>query len=353
MGSLSAEHLMLLLLVLALVLLAYGIFTGAIQRFSDAALGAISSPSAEAGAAANPSSSPPGFFSEAGHWTGGLLGGFSSGVADKFSDAAHRFDPNFCVSDRNCDAGRACSRTLGCVYPSRCTLLAGPARSEGRIDLLFIGDGFHDDNELNSTVRNVLEGGKWGGGLLDLEPFASHQDLFDVRLIRSNESIPLVHRADGTDDLDPGAVDALSAQCPAADYQFVLSNQYFRSYSAGRVAYISLAYDPRPDWGRLVSHEFGHLFGGLKDEYAEPRLGDLPGYPNCASSPAQAREWWGDVGGVGQFLGCSYLDRNIRPTNNSIMRDHRLSNTDYGPVNEKYLGQLLGQWPQGTEKTKP
>ncbi len=343
MGSLSAEQLMLLLLVLALVLLAYGIFSGAVKRFSDAALAAISAPSIREGSIP-PSSAPPEFFSSSGRWAGALFGGFSNGVSDPFARAAHFADPNFCIADRHCGAGQACSRTLGCVYPSRCTTVMGTPEGKGRIDLVFIGDGFHDDPEMNSTVHELLDGGKWGGGLLTLEPFASHKGLFNAHIIRSNESIPVIHHPDGTDDLDAPSVDALSAQCPAGDYRFVLSKQDFRSYSADGIAYVSLAYDPREDWGRLVSHEFGHAFGGLKDEYAEPLLGDSPGFPNCAASPAQARQWWGNISGAGQFLGCSYLDQNIRPTNNSIMRDHRLMGADYGPVSRRYLEQLLEQW---------
>ena len=99
---------------------------------------------------------------------------------------------------------------------------------------------------------------------------------------------------------------------------------------------------------RTIVHEFGHSFGGLRDEYFG-RIGesDRPGYPNCAPDRETAREWWGDLLGkgedelgVGFYAGCSYTMDNIRPTNSSIMRSSH-SLLGFGPVNDRYLQEKL------------
>ena len=130
---------------------------------------------------------------------------------------------------------------------------------------------------------------------------------------------------------------------------------------------------------RVLSHEFGHAFGSLKDEYADASTGkDEPGWPNCAPAsmfPAQTNQspgayclqalpslrktWWspllpsnleavcqsGNVPEVFGSFGCSYTDRNVRPTDHSLMNDHRMNDAappdGFQPVNIRWLRMLL------------
>ena len=93
--------------------------------------------------------------------------------------------------------------------------------------------------------------------------------------------------------------------------------------------------------GRLLLHEFGHSFGLLYDEYTEDGKEDRPGNPNCANSTEEAKKWWGDLAEkydeVDYFNGCSYVEDNIRPTLNSIMRNHEILDNEFEKVNERQL----------------
>ena len=84
-------------------------------------------------------------------------------------------------------------------------------------------------------------------------------------------------------------------------------------------------------------HEFGHIFGGLADEYVDEKyysnIGfDPKDYPNCDFPPICTG--WEGVNGTGCFDGCT-LNSYSRPTENSIMRS--LSTEKFGPLNENIL----------------
>ncbi|MFH0913499.1 MAG: hypothetical protein V1884_04385, partial [Candidatus Omnitrophota bacterium] len=90
-------------------------------------------------------------------------------------------------------------------------------------------------------------------------------------------------------------------------------------------------------------HELGHSLG-LRDECID--CGELcpPGPPNCASTPEEAKGWWGDMVGkverVNYIHGCSGNKSYIRPVIASLMNDTEKAE-DFGPVNERFLKKEL------------
>ncbi len=90
-------------------------------------------------------------------------------------------------------------------------------------------------------------------------------------------------------------------------------------------------------------HELGHSLG-LRDEFIDSAHNPEPGYPNCALTKKEAREWWGDLVGrdsrVNYISGCCGNRNYIRPTIASLMNDADKAE-DFGPVNERYLRKVL------------
>ena len=91
-------------------------------------------------------------------------------------------------------------------------------------------------------------------------------------------------------------------------------------------------------------HELGHSLG-LRDEGLNEHASRCsPGYPNCATTKEEARQWWGDLAlkekFVGYINGCCGNKDYIRPTIASFMNDPDQAN-DFGPVNERYLRKVL------------
>lgn len=224
-----------------------------------------------------------------------------------------------------------------CVQKPVCPSVIKNGNSEQKIDVVFVGDGYSSDKELKSDVLKIVG----SAGLKSVEPFKSNWDEFNVWMINGRDRIP--EDPDGGPDRSTSL--EVASGCPFGDYQVILSEKSFRSYAYfSGDAYLSLGATPENEWGRLFLHEFGHSFGKLADEYVEPQLGNWPRQPNCAPNAETAREWWGGVPGTAFYDGCSYTETNVRPTSNSIMRDHRVLEDGYGEVNKAALLKLLDKY---------
>lgn len=103
------------------------------------------------------------------------------------------------------------------------------------------------------------------------------------------------------------------------------------------------AHDNDNNFTKVFLHELGHSFG-LRDECVNCRQLSSSGYPNCASLKEEAEKWWGDLAAendrVGYISGCCGNKDYIRPTVASLMNDFHKAE-DFGPVNERYLKNIL------------
>lgn len=170
-------------------------------------------------------------------------------------------------------------------------------------------------------------------GLLAEEPFKSHKDSFNF----------WYYNGSGIRSKDFPRVDTIpNIKCQLYN-QFIVNflNEYFRSNAAfGGSVQLSfkLPIDMvgRPSYGPTCNsfiystqlnqlgisvntfvHEMGHSIGMLKDEYLESSQGNLAGEPNCAPDFQTAQDWgWIEP----YYHGCSYIEDNFRPTENSLMK---------------------------------
>jgi hypothetical protein len=254
-----------------------------------------------------------------------------------------------CGVDSDCDIDSFCNQQLHvCVSKSGCLAVINQGDAKDKVDIVFVGDGYSDNNELKKDALYIIDfGGNSGAnGFMSVEPFKSNKQKFNFWMIKAGNTISLLD-SNGWKYIDRGKSLEIAAECTVADQVVVLSKKNFRSYAygiGGGEAYLSLGATPRNTWGRLLLHEFGHAFGGLADEYVEPTLGNRPFRPNCAPDMSTAQSWWGTVSGTGFYQGCSYTNSNYRPTNNSIMRVHWIFKDDYGPVNRLALSKLLEKY---------
>lgn len=199
------------------------------------------------------------------------------------------------------------------------------------IDIVFVGDGYTKWDSFVTDVNDNIQ------MFLTTEPFKSNKDKLNF------------YRVDKLDEIncevgswikcDEFEVKKVASYCPN-DYIMVLVDRNkvkdllnpVRSSAVSNMEKINTA-----DNKLVVLHEFGHIFGGLADEYVDDKYyGSINfnpnDYPNC-DLPPQCNEWHG-INGTGCFAGCS-LGRYSRPTENSLMRS--LSIEKFGPLNEKIL----------------
>lgn len=222
-----------------------------------------------------------------------------------------------------------------------CVSLLYNSYPNNSIDIVFLGYGYTKFDDFREDVNKNMN------IFLKTEPFNSNQERINF------------YRIDKMDmfSCDIGAwvrcdefeVKKLSSYCPN-DYIVILVDRNkikdlikpVRSSAVSNIEKINTA-----DNKLVILHEFGHIFGGLADEYVDERyyssINFNPNdYPNC-DFPPECLEWKG-VNGTGCFEGCS-LKRYSRPTEDSIMRS--LNTEKFGPLNEKILVNKLNVYGEG------
>jgi len=199
------------------------------------------------------------------------------------------------------------------------------------IDIVFLPFGYKEfDNFREDVTKNI-------NTFLEVEPFNSSRE--KINFYRIDKLDQLNCEIDQWVSCDEYEVKKLASYCPN-DYIIILVDRSkikdiinpVRSSAISNMEKINTA-----DNKLVILHEFGHVFGGLADEYVDEKYysntGFDPGdYPNC-DFPPECIEWKG-TNGTGCFEGCS-LNKYSRPTKNSIMRS--LSTEKFGPLNEKIL----------------
>ena len=102
-------------------------------------------------------------------------------------------------------------------------------------------------------------------------------------------------------------------------------------------------YKNEHSFARGFLHELGHSLG-LRDECVNCQELCPAGPPNCAPTKEEAKRWWGKLVGsvprVHYIRGCCGDKNYIRPTIASLMNDPDKAE-DFGPVNERYLKNIL------------
>ncbi|MEK6863688.1 MAG: M64 family metallopeptidase [Nanoarchaeota archaeon] len=96
-------------------------------------------------------------------------------------------------------------------------------------------------------------------------------------------------------------INSIHTQCPEIDFSFVLKKAVpnFESRSWSYYDHFFVQMKSNGD-ATVVTHEFSHSFGRLKDEYYEETEGAAgnAGEPNCLPTEDEARRVWGPLVGV-------------------------------------------------------
>src|SRR3989344_3956650 len=148
------------------------------------------------------------------------------------------------------------------------------------IDVVFVADGYVNDEEMKTFVSvlpkhiGIAEGSR---GILSREPFLSNQKRFNFYYINKTNTLNCL--SDAKEDVTECYLSTKSLvleNCPFHDEIIVLVNtteHLGRAYTSYHIlvspanfvqAFGAISSEV------ITSHEFGHSFGGLKDEYISP-----------------------------------------------------------------------------------
>lgn len=195
------------------------------------------------------------------------------------------------------------------------TTLMRNGPSSRKVDLLFLGDGYPEEDGFKRDAERLAE------ALFRIEPFASRRTDFNVTgLFTPAEAAGVSRPAAGVVRSSPlgASYDALglrryilttddrawrdAAASAPSDFVVILVNE--EEYGGGGIfnLYATVAADS-PYSTHLLVHEFGHLFAGLGDEYYTSTVvyldlvapGVEPWEPNITALLDPARLKWGHL----------------------------------------------------------
>lgn len=263
---------------------------------------------------------------------------------------------NECVRGYVCQSNR-CIESRGCKLINE-GLYRDPI-SVNNIDLLFIGEGLSSYDEVEQITNKMIYG---ADSLFETEPFKSNKNKFNIWVMPS----PPIRITQLTNE----EIDFIDASnCPNADVKILLSDRNFRSYAEGTMSNTCIISIANTDFEnkRTLTHEFGHCFGDLWDEYSRyvPGKAGKAGTPNCiapksgkSAEQIAQQEWtrllslqnipqedaqqeaWVLVEQAKQnFRGCggdcnNRCNNYLRPSANSIMNTHWILTSEAGEFNK-------------------
>jgi hypothetical protein len=229
------------------------------------------------------------------------------------------------------------------IFKKNCINLKYSGNPSEKVDVVFLASNYKDMEKFRSDVIKYLDFNGNNKGLFALEPFKSNTDKFNIYLVNQTDDLGCSLNCQGIRSMiccNDNKVSEAALQCPS-DQIIVLNdlNQFCgtASYYA-KVCTISRGQE-------VLTHEFGHSFGGFGDEYEYSNYypGYNPGeynYPNCDQEGCP--KWSNlELQGIGCFKGCG-ISTQYKSTNcNCIMCGYV---GHYDPVDVIYLRKLLDNY---------
>lgn len=259
--------------------------------------------------------------------------------------ACSRVQPFFCNGAGNltndchncgCPPRYECREDGSCEF-STCIPVIYNGDPKDKLDVLIVGDDYWEDTlpQFKNDVDVVIN------KLLSFEPFKSQQQKINFYRIDNTYDLSC-HYNCGVDRCiccSWNYIERVAVDCPHDKVMVLLNNNKYGGCGSTSVA---ASYNG-PQKGIVMTHEFGHTFGKLRDEY---KYGYYPGYDkfpylgdNCDPMPG-CINWVDlmDVEGVGCYQGCQYEEWYRPIYSQSIMLD---LGGDFNPVGEREINRQL------------
>jgi len=253
-------------------------------------------------------------------------------------------------------------------------------KNSNRVNVVFVGIGYKDEDKFRKVMLDSIDFGGNKGGVLSQEPFKSNKEKFNFWYVSDIKKDKMNCKSIKS-ELCTDPVSKLASVCAMSNkYKIGLFNSGFRSFANYEAPIVSAT---DKNVASIVTHEFGHAFGLLDDEYVEAnvvfedsffvgqnvfigtsdRCLERTGWKNfmgngcgkdgtidCISdyNPSSKKVKCNEKSKachveIGCFEGAKGYDKNgFRPTYNSIMRNHEAAVKDntpraFGLVNERII----------------
>lgn len=235
------------------------------------------------------------------------------------------------------------------LYKDNCIPLAYNGNPDDKVDVVFMPSGYSDLAKFKKDAMKAMGIPSQYGGLLTYEPLKSYSTSFNFYMVNQDADLGCKQGCQGIPSLvccDNSKVAAAASQCPADEVIILLDSNDFCGSASG-YAKICNGWNP----GQVTTHEFGHIFGGLGDEYNYAQ--SYPGYtaatavyPNCDIN--QCPKWSSYWPGCISVCGLSQFFRPVEK--DSIMYTYV---PEFNEVSIRHLVSLLNNYKGGQPQAAP
>jgi len=224
------------------------------------------------------------------------------------------------------------------IFKEKCESLIYNGDPAEKVDVAIVPYGYSNLDDFRQDALNWIT-----KGLLNYEPFKSEKDKFNFYIVNQKSDF-LCNRDNATRTLmycDDIAVERTASQCPSDEIVVILDDKEFCG-TASSYAKACNGWNLR----QVATHEFGHSFAGLGDEYsygsAYPQYKIIAeDYPNCDVDGCKK---WQNINNIGCYGGCG-SDELFRATKeNCIMKKYV---DTFCPVCENHIEYILENYEKG------
>ena len=199
------------------------------------------------------------------------------------------------------------------IFKKQCIPLLYNGDPSNHIDVAILPSGYTNYSKFRIDALKLVDSAGRNNGILSYEPFKNNSGRFNFYLVNSSENLECTKGCQGVPSLvccNDQKITRAASQC-SSDEAFVILDSKDFCGSASAYAKICNGWNI----GEVGTHEFGHIFGGLGDEYDYQKT--YPNYkaykavyPNCDEEekcPKWLYYWNKCIGGCG-------LSSYFRPT---------------------------------------
>jgi hypothetical protein len=236
------------------------------------------------------------------------------------------------------------------IIPEKCSSISLQGDSNDKVDVVLIGAEYNNLEDFKNDALKYLDFEDENNGLFSFSPF--NQNIGKFNFYRINELYPLkdlkctlgCHGVESMVCCDNPAIFSAALQCPSYDQIILLVNN--DNFCASSFGVSSKVCTGSENDIKSLTHEFGHAFGGLGDEYDYSIYSEMESiegeydFPNCVDDCSK----WPENIQAGCFETCGYPEYYRSTDNECIMRDYV---DTFCPVCVNHILNILDNYESG------
>ena len=265
-------------------------------------------------------------FNDGKHGDKNASDGIFSSIFDSSSLKAGKYSAEFEISFVDGSKENIIIKKEFEIIENSCKNILNSGNPEDKVDVTFIGLDYSSLEDLEKDVKKYADIQQDEDGIFSYSPFKENENKFNIHMINelfTSSNLGCTLGCKGVPSVvccTDKQVITKASQCPSDKIVVLINNENFCGSTGQYIKVCSKGIVNNP---QVLVHEFGHLFGGLGDEY---NYGIYPGmkkildynFPNCVNDCSK----WPTNISTGCFKNCGYPDYYRSTESSCIMNGY-------------------------------